>query len=224
MKAVAYIRVSTKEQGKSGLGLEAQVKTIHDFAAREGYEIEHTYSEIESGKLSDTAVGRPQLGAAIKHAKSVGGPIVVAKLDRLSRDVHFIAGLMANRIEFIVAELGKQTDPFTLHIYAAFAERERKLISDRTKAGLERAKARGIKLGNPNLRPYDGDKGASRKLRQQATVLHDTVAGARARGHSSLRAIGGYLDDAGVPAPGGGEKWHPSAVDRLLKAIEELKK
>lgn len=221
MKAVAYIRVSTKKQGKSGHGLDAQVKTIEDFAAREGYEIVQTYSEVESGKLSDTAIGRPQLGAAIKHSKAIGGPVIVAKLDRLSRDVHFIAGLMAHKIHFIVAELGAQTDPFMLHIFAAFAEQERRLISERTKAGLERAKAKGKKLGNPHLKPHvkSVDRIAD-EMRRTAAALHDTVAGARAKGHTSLRAIAGYLDEAGVPPPGGGERWYASAVSRLLKYME----
>jgi DNA invertase Pin-like site-specific DNA recombinase len=92
---------------------------------------------------------RPQLAAALKAAKKAKCAVVVSKLDRLSRDVHFISGLMAHKVPFIVAELGSNVDPFTLHIYAALAQQERRMIADRTRAGLAAAKARGVKLGNP---------------------------------------------------------------------------
>lgn len=220
MKAVAYIRVSTQEQKKSGLGLEAQEKAIRDFAAREGYDIEQVYSETESGKLSDTAIGRPQLGAAIRHAKLLAGPVIVSKLDRLSRDVHFIAGLMAAKTHFVVAELGNQADPFTLHIYAAFAQRERELISKRTKEGLERAKARGVKLGNPYLKHSpEGTRAVQTRAKMQAQAVHDIVAGAKSRGLTSYREIGAYLTAAGVEPARGGE-WHPTTVKRLLSYLE----
>ncbi len=135
MKAVAYYRVSTSEQGRSGLGLEAQQRAVADFASHHGIEVEGAYTEVQSGKVSDTTTGRPQLGAAIDHAKRIGGSVIVSKLDRLSRDVHFISGLMANRVQFVVTELGLDVQPFTLHIFASVAELERKLISERTKAG-----------------------------------------------------------------------------------------
>lgn len=223
MKAVAYCRVSTSEQGKSGLGLEAQQAAIKAFAEANGYEIVKTYIEIQSGKLSDTVHDRPQLGSAMAMAKALDGPIIVSKLDRLSRDVFFISGLMVHKIEFIVCELGKTVEPFVLHIYAALAQQERKMISDRTKAGLAAAKARGVKLGNPHLRTSDAANRAKiERAKARAAALHDVVAGARARGHTSLRSIASYLSLSGVPSPGG-KAWSAMAVSRLLKQLEEVK-
>lgn len=223
MKAVAYCRVSTSEQGRSGLGLEAQEKAIKAFADANDIEIVETFVEVQSGKLSDTTRDRPQLGRALAMAKAIGGPVVVSKLDRLSRDVHFISGLMAHKIEFIVAELGRQADPFVLHIYAALAQQERKMISDRTKAGLAAAKARGVKLGNPHLRTSDAANRAKiERAKARAAALHDVVAGARARGHTRLRSIAAYLSLSGVPSPGG-KAWSAMAVSRLLKQLEDIK-
>lgn len=223
MKAVAYCRVSTSEQGKSGLGLEAQQAAIKAFAEANGYEIVKTYIEIQSGKLSDTVHDRPQLGSAMAMAKALDGPIIVSKLDRLSRDVFFISGLMVHKIEFIVCELGKTVEPFVLHIYAALAQQERKMISDRTKAGLAAAKARGVKLGNPHLRTSDAaNRAKMERAKARAAALHDVVAGAQARGHTSLRSIASYLSLSGVPSPGG-KAWSAMAVSRLLKQLEGIK-
>src|SRR4029077_1223480 len=147
--AVAYTRVSTVKQGSSGLGMAAQEAAISAFCRQHGYEIVARYGEVETGKGHDALDRRPQLAAALAHARKLKGPVVVAKLDRLGRDVAFIAGLMVNRVPFIVTELGIDTDPFMLHIYAALAQKERALISARTKAALKAAKARGVKLGNP---------------------------------------------------------------------------
>ena len=109
--AVAYYRVSTAAQGRSGLGLEAQRDAVKEFASREALDLAEEFTEVESGKGSDALNRRPQLAAALRTAKRLRAPIVVAKLDRLSRDVHFVSGLMAERVEFIVTELGRQTDP-----------------------------------------------------------------------------------------------------------------
>ena len=148
---VSYIRVSTSQQGRSGLGIEAQRDGLARFAEAEGFEIVAEFVEVETGKGSDALDRRPQLSAALARARSVRCPVAVAKLDRLSRDVHFISGLMAHRVAFVVAELGADVDPFVLHLYAALAEKERALIAGRTKAALAAAKARGVKLGNPNI-------------------------------------------------------------------------
>lgn len=223
MKAVAYCRVSTTEQGKSGLGLEAQQAAIRAFCATEGIELAQTYVEVQSGKLSDTVNDRPELGRAMAMAKALGGPVIVSKLDRLSRDVHFISGLMVHKIEFIVVELGRQVEPFVLHVYAALAQQERKMISDRTKAGLAAAKARGVKLGNPHLQPGTAaNRIRKEKAAARAAALFDVVAGARARGHNTLRSIAEYLSFSGVPAPGG-KGWNAMAVSRLLKQLENVK-
>src|SRR5882757_4887006 len=136
--AIAYIRVSSQKQGKSGLGLEAQKTLIKRFADQEGFEIGQTFTEVQSGKDDDQK--RPQLSAALEAARKAKAPVVVAKLDRLSRDVHFISGLMKHKVSFIVADLGADTDPFMLHLYAALAEKERRMVSQRTREALASAK------------------------------------------------------------------------------------
>ena len=148
---IAYYRVSTAQQGKSGLGIEAQRAALARFAEAEGFQIAGEYVEVETGEGSDAIDRRPHLGAALAAARKVKCSIAVAKLDRLSRDVHFISGLMSHKVPFIVAELGADADPFMLHLYAALAEKERSLIAQRTIAAVSAAKARGVKLGNPNI-------------------------------------------------------------------------
>jgi DNA invertase Pin-like site-specific DNA recombinase len=227
MKAVAYVRVSSKEQGRSGLGLEAQQAAIRSFAAREGIEIAEWFSEVETGKGSDALDRRPQLAAALRAGRALRAPVLVSKLDRLSRDVHFISGLMAERVVFIVAELGQQADPFVLHLFAALAEKERQLISERTKAGLAAAKARGVKLGNPQLlagkpafvaiaRQARTDKADGR-----ASDLASLIAAARASGKGTLQQVADYLNTLGVPTARGA-KWSPIAVSRVETRLERL--
>src|SRR4051812_14648154 len=146
--AVAYYRVSTRQQQRSGLGIEAQRAAVARFAQAENIKILAEFVEAETGKGSDALDRRPQLAAALAAAKAAKCCVLVSKLDRLSRDVAFVAGLMAQRVPFIVAELGRDADPFMLHLYAALAEKERRLISERTKAALAVRKASGSKLGN----------------------------------------------------------------------------
>src|SRR5438045_2832893 len=148
---VAYLRVSSSQQGKSGLGIEAQREAIARFAAAEGYAIVRAFVGVETGKGFDALERRPQLAAALADAKKRKCQLAVSKLDRISRDVHFISGLMAHRVQFVVAELGADVDPFVLHLYAALAEKERVMISTRTKAALAAARARGVMLGGPQL-------------------------------------------------------------------------
>ena len=167
--AIGYCRVSTAEQGKSGLGLEAQKTAIEAFAGREGFVVSEWYTEVQSGKrISDTLDERPQLQAALRAGKAQKCPILVSRLDRLSRDVHFVSGLMVQRVEFIACELGRVQDPFMLHLFAALAEKERAMISQRTKAALAALKARGVKLGTPD--PYAGGE-ATRALWAQRRAL-----------------------------------------------------
>lgn len=128
-------------QGKSGLGLEAQRAAIQRFAEAEGINLVAEHVEIEAGKGADALDRRPVLTAALGQARKAKCPVVVAKLDRLSRDVHFVSGLMAHRVPFVVAELGRDADPFMLHLYAALAEKEHSVISQRTKAALAAKKA-----------------------------------------------------------------------------------
>ena len=145
---VAYHRVSTERQGRSGLGLDAQRERCAAFAAQNGFDVVAAFTEVETGKGSDALDRRPQLAAALAAARRLRCPVLVAKLDRLSRDVHFIAGLMAQRVPFLVAELGPDVDPFMLHVYAALAEKERRMVSERTRAALAVRKTRGARLGN----------------------------------------------------------------------------
>ena len=145
-QAVIYRRVSTSEQGKSGLGLEAQTEAITRFCEAEEFEVAGEFEEVASGKLPVEA--RPGLAAALEKARRLRCPIIVSKLDRLSRDVAFISGLMARNVPFIVAELGANTDPFILHLYAALSEKERRMIRERTRIALAVKKANGAKLGN----------------------------------------------------------------------------
>src|SRR5262245_54063282 len=131
-----YVRVSSSQQGRSGLGIEAQREALARFAAAEGFELVRVFVEVETGKGTDALDRRPHLAAALAEARRLRCPVAVAKLDRLSRDVHFISGLMAHRVPFLVAELGPDVDPFILHLFAALAEKERAMIATRTKAAL----------------------------------------------------------------------------------------
>ncbi len=145
--AIGYLRVSTKEQGRSGLGLAAQRTHIEAFGAREGFKVKSWHQDVQTGAGMDALLLRKGLAAALREACTSRCPLMVSRLDRLSRNVHFITGLMEHKVHFVVAALGRDCDDFTLHIYASLAEQERKMISERTKAGLAVAKLRGRKLG-----------------------------------------------------------------------------
>jgi DNA invertase Pin-like site-specific DNA recombinase len=218
--AIAYMRVSTNGQGKSGLGIEAQRQAIARFAEAEGFEIASEFVEVETGKGSDALDRRPQLAKALAAAKKSGGtcPVIVAKLDRLSRDVAFISSLMAKRVPFVVAELGPNVDSFTLHIWAAMAEKERSLISDRTKAALQAAKARGVKLGNPNLGKAQAKSVATRVKQADdfARNVMPIIEQIKASGAKSLRQIAAALDARGIATARGG-KWSAVQVSDLFK-------
>jgi DNA invertase Pin-like site-specific DNA recombinase len=172
-RTVSYLRVSTQRQRRSGLGIEAQRAAIARFAEAEGLEIIAEFVEAETGKGADALDRRPQLAAALAAARSAKCSVVVAKLDRLSRDVAFVSGLMAQRVPFIVAELGRDCDPFMLHLYAALAEKERRLIAERTKAALAAKKAAGAKLGNPRNAAQAAELGRT----VQVTAADAFVAG-----------------------------------------------
>jgi DNA invertase Pin-like site-specific DNA recombinase len=217
---VEYCRVSTKEQGKSGLGLEAQREAINRFCQVERFEVVASFVEVESAK-GDTLDHRPKLLAALKAARKIKdqdyrcAPIIVAKLDRLSRDVHFISGLMAERVPFICADLGTDTDPFLLHIYAAFAERERRMISLRTKEGLARAKARGVVLGGANAQSQLNQAEARERAEALRPILIDILGGR----HMSANAIAVELNNRRVPTVTKGSTWHPQQVIRVMDRL-----
>jgi DNA invertase Pin-like site-specific DNA recombinase len=209
--AIAYTRVSTAQQGKSGLGLEAQQSALARFAEAEGYDLIQTFEEVETGKGADALDRRPQLAAALKAARQHKAPIIVAKLDRLSRDVHFISGLMSHRTPFIVAELGADADPFMLHLYAALAEKERNMISRRTKDALAAKKAQGVKLGGLNAKGIENrDAAAARAV--ELRPIFEELAG------MSARKIAATLNERKIATPNGGP-WHAVTVIRVQKRL-----
>jgi DNA invertase Pin-like site-specific DNA recombinase len=212
MQAISYIRVSTQKQGHAGLGVAAQREAIAQFAERYGYRLAQELVEVETGKGADALSRRPQLAAALAAAKKAKGPVIVAKLDRLSRDVAFIAGLMSKRVSFIVAELGPDVDPFMLHIYAAVAQKERKLISERTKAALAAAKARGTKLGGMREGVRLEKQAALERARDLAPIF-EQLAG------MSLREIAAELNDRGVPTKNG-KPWSAVTVSRVQQRLQ----
>jgi DNA invertase Pin-like site-specific DNA recombinase len=173
--------------------------------------------EVETGKGADALDRRPQLAAALAEARKRRCAVAVAKLDRLSRDVHFISGLMAHRVPFLVAELGPDVDPFILHLFAALAEKERALISARTRAALAAAKERGVKLGGPKLRHARKRAAAAIQAsadRHAANVL-PIIREVQKAGARTLREIADALNARGVPTARGG-RWFATSVSNVL--------
>ncbi len=223
--AIAYLRVSTAQQGRSGHGLQAQQDAVASFAEREGYRVVESFTDVETGKGSDALDRRPQLAAALRIARKRNAPVIVAKLDRLSRDVHFISGLMAERVEFIVAELGKQADPFVLHLFAALAEKERHLISQRTRDGLRAAKRRGQKLGTqarPKAQARAIQKAGADANRDKADIwakANRWAIESALKDGDTYRAAADLLNQRGVTTPSGGA-WYPASVQRIALRLK----
>jgi DNA invertase Pin-like site-specific DNA recombinase len=216
--AIAYLRVSTRQQGQSGLGIGAQRAALARFAEAEGMTLLGEYVEVETGKGNDALDRRPQLAAALAAARAAKCSVVVSKLDRLSRDVAFVSGLMAQRVPFIVAELGRDADPFMLHLYAALAEKERRLISERTKAALAAKRASGHRLGNPRNIDVAGVLGRTTQTAaadQFVEGLMPVVQAIRSSGVATLEAITVALNQRGIRSARGG-RWHASSVANLL--------
>jgi DNA invertase Pin-like site-specific DNA recombinase len=204
---IACYRVSTSRQG---LGLDAQRDIVARFASIEALEVAGEFIETETGKGVDALEKRPQLAAALKKAKKLGAYVVLAKLDRLSRNVEFIASLMNKKVPFIVAQLGRNVDPFMLHVYAALAEKERNLISERTTEALQALKAKGVVLGNPNAGKMSSDAAAARDA-----VLEPIL---REMWEMPLRDIATELNNRNIPAPRGGA-WGATSVMRAMKRL-----
>jgi len=205
--AIGYIRVSTQKQGRSGLGLEAQQAALARFCTAEAFKLLETFTETESGADDN----RPQLNAAIERAHKIKAPIICAKLDRLSRDVHYISGLMKHRVPFIVAELGADTDPFLLHIYAALAEKERALISRRTKEALAAARARGIIIGG--LR--DKGRELQAEAEERAEALRPVFEELAKLGQGAAARA---LNERGIATPNG-RPWSAVTVTRVRQRL-----
>jgi DNA invertase Pin-like site-specific DNA recombinase len=175
-----YLRVSTREQGRSGLGLAAQRHDIEVFGAKEGLIVKSWHQDIQTGAGKDALLMRPGLARALQEARSARRPLIVSRLDRLSRNVHFITGLMEHKVHFMVAALGRDCDAFALHIYASLAEQERKMISERIKAALARSKNR-VRLGLRN--PIMYSKGFRKRLQASAAAALSKAAMERAEAY-----------------------------------------
>ncbi|MBW6418299.1 recombinase family protein [Celeribacter sp. PS-C1] len=215
---VIYKRVSTKEQGRSGLGLAAQERDIRlylDTYAEMPFEVIGEFTEMQTGKADD----RPELAKALDLVRKTGAELLVAKLDRLSRKVSFIATLMDDkRVSLRVAAM-PNADKFQLHIYAALAEQEREFISLRTKAALAEAKARGVKLGGERDATMKRNDAVKAQAKRDAEKVAGIVMPLRAKGET-LRQIAETLNKSGVPTARGGQ-WQASQVQRVIKRLEE---
>ncbi|BDQ34815.1 recombinase family protein [Pseudodesulfovibrio portus] len=221
-KFISYLRVSTAKQGKSGLGLEAQRTAVIEYLNGGQHELIHEYVEVESGKKDN----RPELRKALKHCKVTGAILVIAKLDRLSRNARFLLELQESRVSFICADM-PEANEMTIQIMAVMAQHERKMISQRTKAALAAAKARGVKLGNPHGAKYLQGLGNSEAVTQikkeaheRAEDLREIIEDIQQNGITSVRGIASELTARGIRTPRGG-KWHPTSVARLLKRLGE---
>lgn len=210
---IAYLRVSTQKQGQSGLGLEAQRTAVEAFARHHGGEIQAMYVEVESGKRAD----RPELQKALQVARRAKATLLIAKLDRLARNVAFIANLMDAGVEFAACD-----QPFasrlTLHILSAVAEDEARRTSERTKAALAAAKARGVKLGSPIARKTVGKARAarSRYAAEASAGTRKVIGDIQAAGVASFAGIARALEARGIKTPAGKTTWQAVQVSRLL--------
>lgn len=205
-KYIAYYRVSTARQGESGLGLEAQKEAVKGFLKSNDHEIIQEYTEIESGKKSN----RPQLHHALAHCRKNKAVLIIAKLDRLARNVHFISGLMESGVEFVCCD-NPHANRLMIHMLAAFAEHERELISKRTRDALAAAKARGVLLGkNGSVLAQKHRQEALERDEQYLPIIMELHPG-----KNSLRRIAAYLNSEDIAAPNGGY-WYASSVRNIL--------
>jgi DNA invertase Pin-like site-specific DNA recombinase len=219
-KFISYLRVSTQRQGKSGLGLEAQREAVLEFLNGGRWKLVQEVVEVESGKRND----RPALAAALSLCRVHGATLVVAKLDRLARNVAFVSALMEAGVEFVAVDL-PQANKLTVHIMAAMAEHEASAISARTKAALAAAKARGTKLGGyrwdiqtvASKGNVESIKVRAAKASKRAADLLPMIGDLKAKGATSLHQIAEGLNQRGIKTARGGE-WSAVQVQRVLKA------
>lgn len=214
-KFVAYYRVSTERQGQSGLGLDAQKRAVLDYLNGGKWELVAEFVEIESGRKTN----RTELGKALAACKAQGATLVIAKLDRLARNVAFVSNLMESGVEFVACDNPHATK-FIIHILAAVAEHEREQISARTKAALAAARRRGVVLGSHGKELAKQNKQAAAGRAQE---LAPVVAELRAAGATTVRAICEGLNARGIPSPRGA-RWHVPAVFRMLKLMDRQRR
>lgn len=213
---VTYVRVSTQQQGASGLGLEAQKKAVGDYLAAHGGQVVQEYREIESGKVND----RPKLQAALKRCRQSRSTLLIAKLDRLGRNTAFLLGLRDSGVKFVCADM-PDANEMTIGILAIFAQHEREAISARTTAALAAAKARGVRLGNPNVPAGTAAtaavarQGLKAKADAFAGDLRDVLESAQTEGMTTLQELADHLTELSCPTPRGCA-WSPIAVSRLM--------
>ncbi len=215
-KFVAYYRVSTQQQGYSGLGLEAQQKAVMDYLNGGKWELLKEFTEIETGKGKNALEKRPVLAEAIAYTKKNKATLIIAKLDRLARNVHFITGILESEVKFVCADMPEATT-LTLQVMAAVAEYESKRISERTKEALQMVKLRGVKLGNPNLKA--DNKARTQKANLFAANVRQIIMALQNRGLSQ-RQIVEQLNQSGVKSPKGG-KWYLLSLQRVIKRFEQ---
>lgn len=214
---VAYYRVSTDQQGRSGLGLDAQREAVARHAASCGGTVAATFEEVESGRRRD----RPQLALALAECRLRRAVLLIAKLDRLARDAHFLLGLEKAGVEFLAADM-PYANRLTIGVMALVAEEEARATSTRTKAALAAAKARGTKLGNPRLKPGDSATAAearaawSAAAARRAGEVRPYLDAAGRAGATTLQQLADALTARGVRTPRGGEGWRPWQVRRVL--------
>ncbi len=213
---VAYYRVSTDKQGKSGLGLEAQRVAVEDFLNGGNWDLVEEFTEVESGSRKD----RPELERAMAACRKHKATLVIAKLDRLARNVAFVANLMESGVEFVAVDM-PQANKLTVHILAAVAEHERELISQRTRDALAAAKARGVKLGNPNIAMAraKGQLVIKSKADKHAQNILPVITAIRDAGVTSLRGIANALNQRGIETARGGS-WHAASVGRIIQRTQ----
>ncbi|MEW5772830.1 MAG: recombinase family protein [Thermodesulfobacteriota bacterium] len=219
-KFVSYLRVSTAKQGKDGYGMEAQRRSIEDFLNGGKWTLLAEYVEVESGRKSQ----RPQLEAALRHCDLTGATLVIAKMDRLSRDAHFLLGLQRAGVRFLATD-NPHANELTVGLLAVIAEDEARRISARTKAALAAAKSRGVKLGNPKGAAHLGNKyqpaatqATKVKAREDAEKLRATVLGFQAQRVKGLQALADAMNAASIRTPRGGS-WYATSVKRLLSRL-----
>lgn len=214
---IAYYRVSTDRQGKSGLGLEAQQEAVLAHLQRNGGRLIESYTEVESGKRNK----RPQLAAALKACRKYKATLIIAKLDRLARNVHFISGLMESKVDFLATD-NPHANPLVIHVHAAFAQHEREQISKRTKEALAAAKRRGVILGR-----Y-GREVLSQENQQNADIfalgLVDAIDQIKAAGFKTIRAIADELNRRAIPTARPGARWQRTNTHTVLRRIEQIQK
>jgi DNA invertase Pin-like site-specific DNA recombinase len=221
-KFVAYYRVSTAKQGASGLGLEAQQESVRSYLNGGRWKMVDEVTEVESGKRND----RPALANALALCRLHKATLIIAKLDRLARNVAFISNLMESSVEFTAVDF-PQANRLTVHILAAVAEHEAQMISQRTKAALQAARARGVVLGTPNhdriVRSAPKGNRASARVRgeaarRRASDVLPVIQAIQSSGVTTLAGIAEKLNDRGIPAPRGGD-WAPAQVSRVLSRL-----